>query len=137
MSQCILLSFFCRKTLSSLTFYVLRYELSPFGMPASIYSIIAVHFCGVYPVALLILILPKYVPAIAIDNLHFISFYFVCSLHVSAPTGHPQVKHNNIIYIFMKTIILQHIRYFTIIHLYGVLLLLSIYLLYNHTMVIV
>jgi hypothetical protein len=50
----------------------------------------------------------------------FISiFYSVCSQHVSAPTGHPQVKHIIIIYIFMKnyhttgkTIIPQHIRYF-------------------------
>jgi hypothetical protein len=47
----------------------------------------------------------------------FISlFCSVCSQHVSAPTGHLQVaifrfKHN-IIYIFMKTIIPQHIRYF-------------------------
>jgi hypothetical protein len=43
----------------------------------------------------------------------FISlFYFVCSLHVSALTGHPQVKHTNIIYIFMRSIMAQHIRYF-------------------------
>jgi hypothetical protein len=92
------------------------------------------YFCGVHPFVLLIGILPKYIPAIATDNLYL--FYSVYSLHVSAPMGHPQVKHN-IIYIFMKTIIPQHIRYFTIIHLYGVRLLLSIYLLYNHIMVIV
>jgi hypothetical protein len=54
-------------------------------------------------------------------------FYSVCSLHVPASTGHPQVNH----------IIPQHIRYFTIIHLYGVRLLLSFYLLYNYIMVIV
>jgi hypothetical protein len=82
----------------------------------------------------IICILPKHIPKIATDNLYL--FYSVCSLHVSAPTGHPQVKHN-IICIFMKTIIPQHIRYFTIIHLYGVRLLLSIYLLYNHIMIIV
>jgi hypothetical protein len=76
-----------------------------------------------------------YIPAIASHNLYFL--YSVYSLHVSAPTGHPHVKHNNIIYIFMKTIVPQHIRYFTIIHLYGVRLLLSTYLLYNHLMVIV
>jgi hypothetical protein len=29
-------------------------------------------------------------------------FYSVCSQHVSAPTGHPHVKYNNIIYIFLK-----------------------------------
>jgi hypothetical protein len=93
------------------------------------------YFCGVYPVALLIRILPKYISTITTDNLYL--FYSVCSLHVSAPTGHPQMKHNNIICIFMKTIIPQHICYFTIIHLYGVHLLLSIYLLYNHIMIIV
>jgi hypothetical protein len=40
----------------------------------------------------------KYIPAVATDNLNL--FYSVCSLHVSAPTGHHQVKHN-IIYIFI------------------------------------
>jgi hypothetical protein len=53
-----------------------------------------VFFCGLHPVALLICILPKYIPAIATDNLYL--FYSVCSLHVSAPTGDLQVKHNNI-----------------------------------------
>jgi hypothetical protein len=53
-----------------------------------------------------------YIPTIATDNLYF--FYYVCSVHVSAPKGHPQVKHN-IIYISMKNFIPQHIRYFTII----------------------
>jgi hypothetical protein len=81
-----------------------------------------------------ICIFPKYIPTIATDNLYL--FYSVCSLHVSAPTGYPQANHNTI-YIFMKTIIPQHIRYFTIIHLYGVRLLLSIYLFYNHIMIIV
>jgi hypothetical protein len=76
-----------------------------------------------------------YIPTIATDNLGL--FYSVCSLHVSAPMGHLQVKHIIIIYIFMKTIIPQRTRYFTIIHLYGVHLLLSIYLLYNHIMVII
>jgi hypothetical protein len=41
----------------------------------------------------------KHIPAIATDNLCL--FYSVCSLHVSAPTGH-QLKHNNNNYIFMK-----------------------------------
>jgi hypothetical protein len=36
------------------------------------------------------MMLPKYMSAITTDNLYF--FYSVCSLHVSAPTGHPQVK---------------------------------------------
>jgi hypothetical protein len=98
------------------------------------YGTCVFYFCEVHPVALLILILPKYIPANATDN--FYLFYSVCSLHVSAPTGHPQVKHN-IMYIFMKTIIPQHIRYFTIIHLYNIHLLLPIYLLYNHIMIIV
>jgi hypothetical protein len=78
---------------------------------------------------LLVRILPKYIPAIVTDNIYL--FYSVYSVHVSAPSGHPLVEHN-IIYIFMKTITPQHIRYFTIIYLYGVRLLLSIYLLYNH-----
>jgi hypothetical protein len=79
------------------------------------------YFCGVHPFALLIRILPKHIPTIATDN-HYL-FYSVCSQHVSAPTGHPQVNHKNIIYIFMKTIIPQHSRYFTIIHPHGVPLL--------------
>jgi hypothetical protein len=49
---------------------------------------ISVYFPNMYPQSQLIISL----------------FYSVGSLHVSAPTGHPQVKHNNIIYIFMKTI---------------------------------
>jgi hypothetical protein len=43
------------------------------------------YFCGAHPVALLIRILPKYIPAIATNNLYL--FYSVCSLHVSAPTA--------------------------------------------------
>jgi hypothetical protein len=92
------------------------------------------YFCGVHPVALLTRIPLKYIPSVTTDN--FYLFYSVCSLHVSAPSGHLQVKHNIIICIFMKTIIPQHIRYFTVIHPYGVRFL-SIYLLYNHIMIIV
>jgi hypothetical protein len=56
------------------------------------------YFCEVHPVALLTHKLPKYALAIATDNLYLL--YSVCSLHVSAPTGHLQEKHNNI-YIFI------------------------------------
>jgi hypothetical protein len=55
-----------------------------------------VYFLNIYPQSQLII---------------FISLlYSVCSLHVSAPKGHPQAQHD-IIYVFMKTIIPQHICY--------------------------
>jgi hypothetical protein len=67
-------------------------------------------------------------------NWNFCYFIFVYSQHVSAPTGHLQVKYN-ITYTFEVISVPQRIRYSLIVYLCGVNHLISIYSLCNENCV--
>jgi hypothetical protein len=63
------------------------------------------YLCGEHPVALYYMYTSQIYPQSQLRICCCCCFYSVCSQHVSAPTGHPQVKYNIIyIYIFFKVL---------------------------------